>query len=163
MKIFSKKSQRAFTLVELILTVGMVAVIGAATVGLVYSSYEDWELTSTRSEVMQDGRAAVVRIIRELRQTKQVRSVSGPGDNTGYVTFEDADGQIKEFRLNTGTNELEYGPEGDLRGMIGSVTKLVFTCYDADLNVLNDPVNQGAPHEGSSAYPFKFFDKVLVQ
>lgn len=143
MRRFSEKSKRAFTLVELILTVSMVAVIGTATIGIVRSSHEDWQLTSSRSAVLQDGRAAVVRMIRELRQTKGIRSVSAPGDDAGSITFESIDGQENEFRLNTETDEIEFGLVGSLSGLIGAVSRLVFTCYDADLNLLADPVSVG--------------------
>jgi len=133
-------TKHGFTLIELIVVTAMIAVIGLATVGIVRNSYNDWKLDSSRSALLQDGQAAVEQIVRILRQVKGFDAVSASTDQAGYVTFISIGDTTEEFRLNTGTDELEYGQPGNLSALTGAVTSLVLTCYDIDGNVLADPV-----------------------
>jgi type II secretory pathway pseudopilin PulG len=134
------KQPSAFTLVELILVVGTIAVVAGALVGLISNSYEDWKLGSNRSTLLQDGQATIEQMVRILRQAKGFSAVSSPTDTAGYITFIDVDGQLKEFRLANSTNELQYGEPASLSTLAGSVSSLVFTSYDVDANSLADPV-----------------------
>jgi len=138
----SKKSsgKGGFTLVELILVAGMLALIALAIAGLVGNIYKDWRLGSDRSSLLQDGRAAIEQMVRILRQAKRFSDVSLPTDTVGYITFTDVDGQSKGFRLNNSTNELQYGEPASLSTLAGSVSRLVFSCYDVDANSLAAPV-----------------------
>ena len=134
------KCRSAFTLVEMILAIGIVSVIGLAVTGMVYASYQNWELTSRRSNVLQDGQAAMEQMIRILRQAKGFSAVTESTDEAGYVTFTSVDNIIEEFRLNTATSELEYGQPGALSALAGPVSRLVFTSYDTNENVLTGAV-----------------------
>jgi len=134
------KHHRAFTLVELILVVGTIALLAGVLVGLIGNSYRDWKLGSNRSTLLQDGQAAVEQMVRILRQAKGFSSVSSPTAQAGYITFTDADNVTKEFRLDDSTNELKYGEPDDLSALTGSVNQLVFTCYDIAANSLAAPV-----------------------
>lgn len=135
---------RGFTLVELILVVGTIAIVAGALVGLVGNSYEDWELGSNRSTLLQDGQAVIEQMVRILRQAQAFSAVSSPNDTAGYITFTDVDGQSKEFRLDNSTNELKYGEPGDISALTGSVSQLEFTCFDVDANSLAAPVQVGS-------------------
>ena len=134
------KRPSAFTLVELILVVGTIAVVVGALVGLVSNSYEDWKLGSNRSTLLQDGQAAIEQMVRILRQAKGFSAVTPSTDQAGDITFTDVDDVTQQFRLNTQTSELEYGQPGSLSALTGSVSSLVFTCYDVDANSLAAPV-----------------------
>ncbi len=129
-----------FTLVELILVVGTIALVAGALVGLVSNSYKDWKLGSDRSTLLQDGQAAMEQMVRILRQAKGFSAVSSPTDTAGYITFTDVAGQPKEFRLESSTNELQYGEPALLSTLAGSVSSLVFASYDVDANSLAAPV-----------------------
>jgi Tfp pilus assembly protein PilE len=132
---------RGFTLVELILVVGTIALVAGALVGLISNSYRDWTLGSNRSTLLQDGQAVMEQMVRILRQAKAVNAVSQSTDQAGSITFTGADGVLQQFRRNTSTNELEYGPTGSLSALTGSVNNLVFTCYDINGNVLTGSVS----------------------
>ncbi|MGB8227140.1 MAG: lamin tail domain-containing protein [Sedimentisphaerales bacterium] len=132
--------RRAFTLVELILVTAMVAIVATALVGMIYSNYKSWRLGSGRSTLLQDGRAVLEQMTRIIRQSKGFSSVSSPTDQAGQITFTDVDGVTQQFRLNTLTSQIEFGPPASLSALIGSVSNLVFTCYDANDNNLADPV-----------------------
>ena len=134
------KRPSAFTLVELILVAGTIALIAAALAGLVHNSYEDWKLGSDRSTLLQDGQAAIEQMVRFLRQAKGFDAVSSPTEQVGYITFKDADGDLKEFRLDNSTSELKYGEPDDLSVLTGSVSGLAFICYDINGNALTGSV-----------------------
>ncbi len=134
------KCVRGFTLVELILVVGTIALVAGALIGLVGNSYKDWKLGSDRSTLLQDGQAAIEQMVRILRQAKAFSAVSQSTDQAGYITFTDVDDVSKQFRLNILTSELEYGQPGSLSVLTGSVNSLVFTCYDIDGNALTGSV-----------------------
>jgi len=130
------KCYRAFTLVELILVVGTIALVAGALVGLVGNSYGDFKFGSARSTLLQDGLAAIEKMVRILRQAESFSAVSPSTDSAGYITFTNVDHTTEEFRLNTGSSELEYGQPDSLSALIGSVSNLLFTCYDINGDVL---------------------------
>jgi hypothetical protein len=137
------KNYKAFTLVEVILVVGTLALVAGTLVGLIINSYEDFKLGSSRSTLLQDGQSAIGQMVRILRQVTAFSAVSESTDQAGYITFTNIDGTIEEFRLNTGTSELEYGEPGSLSALTGSVTSLFLTCYDIDGNALTGPISAG--------------------
>jgi Tfp pilus assembly protein PilE len=134
------KHRKAFTLVELILASAMTAIIVVALVGIVYNSYRNWKLGSGRSTLLQDGRAVMEQMTRIIRQAKGFSSVSSSTDQAGEITFTDTAGAVQQFRRNGSTNEIEYGQPGSLNALAGSVSGLVFTCYDVNANSLANPV-----------------------
>ncbi len=138
------KCYRAFTLVELILVVGTIALVAGALVGLVSNSYKDFKLGSDRSTLLQDGQAAIEQMVRILRQARAFSAVSQSTDQAGYITFTNVDVVTEQFILNTQTSELEYGQPGSLSALTGSVSSLVFTCYDINGNVLTGSVPAGS-------------------
>jgi len=137
------KCCRAFTLVELILVVGTIALVAGALVGLVGNSYKDWKLGSDRSTLLQDGQAAIGQMVRILRQATAFSAVSQSTDQAGYITFTNVDGTVEQFSLNTLTSELEYGQPGSLSALAGSISSLTFTCYDINGDVLTGAVSAG--------------------
>ena len=142
-KRYTLNTNSGFTLVELILVVGTIALIAGALVGLVSNSYEDWKLGSDRSTLLQDGQAVMEQMVRILRQAKAFSAVTQSTDQAGDITFTDVDGVAKQFKLNTQTSELEYGQPGSLSALTGSVSSLTFTCYDINGDVLTGAVSEG--------------------
>jgi hypothetical protein len=134
------KCSGGFTLVELILVSGTIAIVGGSLVGLISNSYEDWEIGSNRSTLLQDGQAVIDRMVRILRPAKAFNAVSQSTDQAGFLTFTNIEGITEQFKLNTLTGELEYGEPGSLNALTGSVSSLVFTCYDINGDVLTGPV-----------------------
>lgn len=137
------KCVRGFTLVELILVVGTIALVAGALVGLVGNSYKDFKLGSDRSTLLQDGQATIEQMVRILRQAQAFSAVSSLNDTAGYITFTDVDCQSKEFRLDNSTNELKYGEPGDISALTGSISSLTFTCYDINGDILTGNVSVG--------------------
>ena len=132
------KCCRAFTLVELILVVGTIGLVAGSLVGVVGNSYKDFRAGSERSTILQDGQAAIEQITRFVRGAKSFIEKSDNNDNTGYITFIDADGITKRIeRSNSTTNELRYGEPGSLSTLTGNVTHLYIEAYDMPGNLTN--------------------------
>ncbi len=138
------KHNSAFTLVELILVVGTIAIVAGALVGLVINSYDDFKFGSDRSTLLQDGQAAMEQMVRTLRQAQAFSAVSPSTDQAGDITFTNVDGITEQFRLNAQTKELEYGEPGSLSALAGSVSSLFFTCYDIKGDKLTGSVPTGS-------------------
>ncbi|MFC1652426.1 lamin tail domain-containing protein [Planctomycetota bacterium] len=132
--------RRGFTLIELMLAVGLLSIIGVATVGLIRQSSEDFLYGSRRSHLLQEGRAALAKMVRTLRQAAEFTNVSGPSDTVGSVTFLDNTATSRQFQLDSGSGELQYGQTGSLSMLTDSVTSLTLTCYDESGATLSDPV-----------------------
>lgn len=131
---------KAFTLVELMLASVLLALLVGALTGIVYNNYRNWKLGSSRSTLLQNGRAVMEQMTRIIRQAKSFNSVSSPTDPAGQITFTDINGVTQQFRRNTSAGEIEYGQPGSLSALAGSVSSLIFTCYDVNANSLADPV-----------------------
>ncbi|MFC1762523.1 prepilin-type N-terminal cleavage/methylation domain-containing protein [Planctomycetota bacterium] len=136
----TRRYKHGFTLIELILAVGLLSVIGTATVGLIRQSSDDFLYGSRRSHLLQEGRAALAKMVQTLRQAQEISSVSGPSDSAGSITFDDNDSTEHQFQLDSGSDELDYGATGSLSALTDSVTSLTFTCYDVDGATLAAPV-----------------------
>ncbi len=130
----------AFTLVELILVVGTIGMVTGALVGVIGNSTKDYEYGSDRSTLLQDGQAVLDQMVRTLRQAKAFSAVTASTDQAGYITFTSADDVTEQFKLNTTTGELEYGPPASLSALTGDVSGLTFTCYDTDAVALTEAV-----------------------
>ena len=128
---------RGFTMLEAIIVIAIVGAIfglGAIVIGRAFESYD---LARRASEVDWQGRVALERMARELRQ---VRSLT-PGDfafAANEVRFIDADGNAVCFRLAGGSVERsEDGPAGacgatNPQPLADNVVGLAFAFYDQD-------------------------------
>jgi hypothetical protein len=118
----------------------MIAILAGALVGIIYNSYRNWKLGCDRSTLLQDSRAAMEQMTRILRQAKGFISVSSSTDPAGQITFTDVYDVNQQFSRNAETNEIQYGQPASLSALTGSVSSLVFTCYDINDNNIPDPV-----------------------
>ena len=77
-----------------------------------------------------------------LTQANKVTAVSDSTDTTGYIEFEDNDGNTMRYEVGAG-NLVQFGPVGSLSELAGPVSQLQFACYDAcDLDTPITDVNQ---------------------
>jgi prepilin-type N-terminal cleavage/methylation domain-containing protein len=117
-----RSADEGFTLVELLVAMGLFAVLGTLLLGLALSSSEVTEQTRARTGVNEESRIAMERMARELRQASAIDSVTLPGtegaaeltsisfwtdfNGDGARTLDAADPEVLTYRWNPDTKRL---------------------------------------------------------
>lgn len=132
-------SSAGFTMVEMIIVivvVGVIFAIGALVLGRAFESYD---LTRKTTDVDWQGRVAMERMVRELRQIRSATAtdLAISATSTDPIYFNDADGNPVCFVLSAGSlRRGEDGPPGlggcttNLQPLADNVTSLNFNYYD---------------------------------
>ncbi len=126
-----KKTLRArgFTILEIILVVGLLALIVAAIAPFFRTTVEGWDVKDRQLEVMQHGRVGMDRLVKTIKSAKQFSAA-----DTSSIRFTNADDTVIEFRLNGGILEERQGGSGAWNELSEPVDSLGFTYYDKDGN-----------------------------
>ena len=129
------------TLPELLLVVAIVAVLMAGLAPGLRALHRGWQVNDRRSEVLQNARVGMEEMTRILRQMRQVTSVSGPADTSGYLEFRDRGDTFMRFERDSQSGYLKCGPPDSLSLLAGPASALTFTCYDTAGDQLPEPVD----------------------
>jgi len=119
MKNNRKKSKTGFTLLELVVSTAMLAMLSTACMMLVRTSYTAWNRHEDDHAERQEGLAVLRHIARQTRQSTAVMAISEASDNSGSLSLLTADGQTQVWEHNAGTKEVLYG--------IGTATEVLAT------------------------------------
>lgn len=119
MKSNRKKTRTGFTLLELIVSTAMLAMLATACMMLVRTSYTAWNRHEDDHAQRQQGLAVLRHIARQTRQSTAVMAISEASDNSGSLSLLTADGQTQVWQHNAGTREVLYG--------IGTATEVLAT------------------------------------
>lgn len=122
-------SRSGTTIVELTVTVAIVATVFAAILPLFAGVRNSADVQWANLEMVQNGRVLNDQLGRCLVGAKRVVTVGSSTGSDGYIEFEAADGAIYRCELGTG-GYVEFGPVGDLSELVGPVKFLRFACYD---------------------------------
>ncbi len=116
---------------EMLIAMAIMAFIFAAVLPQFRIVYNTWDSRAGAAEIIQNGRVLIDHINRNLSKAGKITAVSDSGTTNGYIEFEDND--ANNFRYDiAGNNYIEFGLVGDLCDLGGPVSKLQFTCYDAN-------------------------------
>lgn len=113
--------KQGFTVIEVLFVVALVAMLLAAVSPYLRAFHTSWQSVDRRSEVIQNARVGMDKIIRELRQAGSFVSV-----NKWSVTFEDVDENTITYGL-TGSDLTRNG-----EALAGYVDSLSFTYRDEE-------------------------------
>jgi regulation of enolase protein 1 (concanavalin A-like superfamily) len=91
-----------------------------------------WDSQVGITETIQNSRVLVDHISRNLSKAGKITAVSGSSITNGYIEFEDNNANNFRYDVNGLNDYVEYGPVGSLADLAGPVSKLQFTCYDAN-------------------------------
>ncbi len=105
----NKHHNRGFTLLELMVTTAMLAVLTTATMVLVRTSYSAWNRHEHDQEVRQAGIAVLRHIVRHVRQATSVSAISSGSDNSGTLSILTTSGQTLVWDHDAGTNRVLFG------------------------------------------------------
>ena len=130
------------TLVEILVAMGILVIVFAAVVPQIRTIQNSWGSKRKTVEAIQNGRVLMDHITFNLTQASKVSAVSDSTEITGYIEFEDNDGNTMRYEVGAG-NVVQFGPVGSLSELAGPVSQLQFACYDAcDLDTPITDVNQ---------------------
>ncbi|UCC22541.1 MAG: type II secretion system protein [Planctomycetota bacterium] len=125
-----RRPASGMTLVEMILAMAILVVVFAAIVPQIRAIQNSWGSRREMVEAIQNGRVLIDHIIFNLTQANKITAVSSWTQKSGYIEFEDNDGNVMRYDISSG-GYIEYGPVGSLSELAGPVSELQFTCYDA--------------------------------
>ncbi len=127
MKSNRKKTRTGFTLLEMIVSTAMLAMLATSCMMLVRTSYTAWNRHEDDHAGRQEGLAVLRHIARQTRQSKAVIAIG-----SGSLSLLTVDGQTQVWQHNAGTKEVLYG--------IGAATEVLATGIEditfVGLNVL---------------------------
>lgn len=124
----NRPKQSGVTLIELLVTVAVMAIITAVLVPMFTGLRNSWDVSIGDSDITQNARVLFEHLDRHLAQAKQVKSISNPDDPRGYLTFRDPNGISYRYEWVTG-NTVHFGPESTLAELAGSVESCWVRAY----------------------------------
>lgn len=105
----SNSPHRGFTLLELMVTTAMLAVLSTATMALVRTSYAAWNRHEADQQSRQAGIAVLRHIVRHVRQATAVTALSPVGDTSGTLAVLSPSGDTLVWQHNAGTKQVLFG------------------------------------------------------
>jgi prepilin-type N-terminal cleavage/methylation domain-containing protein len=124
--------QHGFTLLELMATTAMLAVLSTATMALVRTSYSAWNRHEDDQETRQTGIAVLRHIVRHVRQATAVTTISNANDNSGTLAVLTPAGQTLVWDHDAGTKRVMFGVTTANQVLATGIEKLNFVGFRAD-------------------------------
>lgn len=125
------------TLVEMLVSISMMAVVMATIVPLMVSARLSLDASSNNMEALQNGRILLSHLRQHLSTASGIEAVSDSGTTLGYIEFLANDDNSYRYEVSDSGN-VEYGQVGSLSILAGPVSQLQFTCYDG--NDMSSPI-----------------------
>lgn len=128
------KSNKAMTLIELMLVVAIVGILIVAIQPYFYTLRRAWHHGDSKSDIVQNARIGLDTMVQELRQAQGFSSVTASTDANGRIVFMDKNSNTVEFlKYNDGTqNMLGYVQSSVTSPLAGPIDSLTFRCYTDD-------------------------------
>lgn len=124
--------QLGFTLLELMVTTAMLAVLSTATMTLVRTSYSAWNRHEEDQETRQAGIAVLRHIVRHARQATAVMAISSAGDNSGSLSVLTTSGQTLVWDHDAGTKRVLFGVTTANQVLATDIEELNFVGFRTD-------------------------------
>ena len=128
---YPQSRARALTLVEIIISLAIMAIVFTVIVPLFVIMRNSWDSKAGAAETIQNGRVLIDHLNRNLSKAVKITDVSGSSETNGFIVFQDNDGNSLRYDINSTGNYAEFGYLGDLSDLAGPVSQLQFSCYDA--------------------------------
>jgi prepilin-type N-terminal cleavage/methylation domain-containing protein len=130
------KNIRGFTLIELIIVILIIGIIGGIVGFILLGTVDAWTFKFNRSDLLWDGRLAVNRMVRELREIKNLTSVTTAGPSElRFVNVDDAD-----ITYSLTGIDLDRTEAGTANVLAEDISDLTFTYLDSIGNTIPAPV-----------------------
>ena len=124
--------RRAMTLVEVIVAMAIMSIVFAAVVPQIRVIQNSWDSKAGAAETLQNGRVLMNNLNYNLSKAVKIIAVSGPADSNGYIEFMDNEANCIRYEIDSVSNYVKVGQDGDLYELAGPVSQLLFTCFDSN-------------------------------
>lgn len=129
-------NKRGFTLIELVMVIMIVGIASAVVCSMLLGVIDAWTFKFNRADLLWDGRAAVNRMVREIRMARDSASVITASG--GQFRFIDAGN--KDIAYSLSAANLNRAENGSANLLAENVSSLAFSYYDAGGNPIPTPV-----------------------
>ena len=129
------KLSKGLTLIETVMTIAIMGILSGVLVFSIKGVMDLWDFWSFRSETASQGRIAVIRMAREIRQVRNETAILIA--DSSRIQFSDTNNQTIDFLLS-GTNLTRNG-----NVLATGITNLTFIYYNASSAQLTPlPLNE---------------------
>jgi len=133
---------QGLTLVEMVVAMSIMAIIITVLLPQLRAVQNNWDSQVCAGETLQNARVLIDHLNSNLSRAARITAVSDPGAANGYIEFLSNDANTLRYDINSANSYVEFGLVGSLSDLAGPVSKLQFTCYDA--NDLETPITDVA-------------------
>ncbi len=132
MKNSTYHKKRGFTLLELMVTTSMLAILTTASMTLVRTSHTAWNLHSAEQETRQSGIAVLRHIVRETRQASGVVAITDPSNLSGSISLLNAAGETLVWSHDPINKRVLFGVSTATDVLANGIEELSFQGIRAD-------------------------------
>jgi prepilin-type N-terminal cleavage/methylation domain-containing protein len=132
------KKSNGFTLIELIIVVTIIGVIAGVVGFILLGAVDAWTFKFNRADILADGRLAMNRMVREIREIKILTSVTTATSSEFRFTIDDSGSDVDITYELDGT-DLDRTEDGTTNVLAQDVSALSFTYYDSDGDTISSP------------------------
>lgn len=125
-------NSRGFTLVEIIITIVIVAIIAGIAAMIIAQGVRAYSTEQSRSDVHYQARLAVERMAREIRLIRSQTAADITTMNPATIRYTDINGNQMGFRLNGNNIERTQDNAVTWQILAGSASALTFTYLQQD-------------------------------
>ena len=123
--------RRAFTLIELMLTLSIMAIVFVCIAPILSVARLSWDTARSDTEILQNGRILVDHLFRHLMTARCVTKVSDPCQSLGFIECMDDCGSLVGYAVGPDA-WVDFNDAGHLSDLAGPVRELTFTCFDGN-------------------------------
>lgn len=130
------KHSNGFTLIELIIVITIIGIIAGVVGYILLGTVDAWTFKAKRNDLLWDGRLAMNRIVKEIREIKDDTSVTtATSSQFRFININDED--ITYGLSSTNLNRTE---DGTANIIAQNVSSLSFTYYNSSGDTIGTPV-----------------------
>jgi type II secretory pathway pseudopilin PulG len=137
---YETRGTKGISLVEILIVIGVVAILALALYPLIESTYANWRHADRRIELLQVGRTGMDKMSREIRKAYDIYSSNNPSYIDFYPDWATntamawATGSVFRFNYD-GASQLEFGTQSaTLDSLMAPVDEFEYTTYDRRQN-----------------------------
>jgi type II secretory pathway component PulJ len=139
------QGKAGFTFLEMIFSIGIFVLVAAATSAVFNQALRAYRYSNSRMIAVKEGELAMEWIVRDIRpdpstdKSPSITAYNNDGIN-GYLTLQTATGESIRYYRQSSSNTIQRQEDGVDSLLAQNVIKLSFACYNANNQVVSNPV-----------------------